>query len=87
MEGGVTRDTDADGIEMVVIKMVKGGVFGQNESEFAGDMVFDKRLGIGWDLTKNGNMFYFLGNESKNFARIKIAILELHQLFDAIDVI
>ena len=87
MKGGVIGDADADGGEMVVVEVTESGVFGQNKGEFAGNMAFDKRLSVRWNLTKNGNVFYFLGNESKNFAGIEIAVFELHQLFDAFDVV
>ena len=35
-------DADTDGIEMVVIEMAEVGIFGEDDGEFAGDILVDE---------------------------------------------
>ena len=72
------RDTDTDSIKMIIVKMVKIGIFGKNNSEFARDILVYKRLSGRWNNGVFRDSLRRLRYKGKYFTRIKITIFEFH---------
>ena len=67
----MVRDANADGIVVVVVKVMKSWIFGQDDGELAGEILVDERFGSVWDEDIFLDSFFGFGDESKYFARIK----------------
>ncbi len=68
-------NANTDGVVMIVVKVMKGWIFGQDDSEFAREVLVNERFGLIWDENVFLDGFFGFWNESENFARIETAVL------------
>ena len=78
LKRGIVRDADTDSGEMVVVKVVEIGIFGEDESQLAGDVLVYDGLGQGRDEDVILDSCWTFGDKGENFARAKIAVFNTH---------
>lgn len=80
----MTRNTNADSLVVIIVEVVKVRTFGENKGELARYKLINERLGAFGDEGVFFDGFFGLGDESKDFVRIKIAIFEFHEVADTL---
>lgn len=73
-EQGMIRDANANGAIMVIVRMMKVRILGQNGGEFTGDILLDDRSSVLRDDGKLPNLLYRLGHQGKDLTRIVITV-------------